>query len=110
MTMKVIVGFTDLQDACYRYNPGDIYPRAGLNPSDARIKELAGKQNKRGVQLIEIIQDEPVPDEPVPEAEEAVVPDEAQTCPEVAKAPEEKVKQKKATPKKTGKKSKKASD
>lgn len=55
---KVIVGFADLQDPCeghegYPYQPGDVFPRKGMEVSDERIAELASASNKRGVVLIE---------------------------------------------------------
>jgi len=49
---RVIKYFTDLQDGGHAYNEGDIYPRAGLEPSPERIKELSGKKNKRKEPLI----------------------------------------------------------
>jgi hypothetical protein len=49
---KVIKYFTDLQDKNYAYNVGDTFPRRGVKVTDARIKELSGKQNKQGVPLI----------------------------------------------------------
>lgn len=49
---KVIKYFTDLQDENYAYNVGDTYPRKGLNPSEERIAELSGSENKQGVPLI----------------------------------------------------------
>lgn len=63
---KVIKHFHDLQDATktksgvvYReYNVGDEYPRKGLNVSKERLKELSGKDNKRGTPLIEEVKEE----------------------------------------------------
>lgn len=49
---KVVKYFTDLQDDGYAYNVGDTYPRKGLNPSEERIAELSGSNNKQGVPLI----------------------------------------------------------
>ena len=57
---KVIKEFADLQDAkptkagimYHNYRVGDIYPRKGYNPSDVRIAELAGSDNRRGDPLI----------------------------------------------------------
>lgn len=49
---KVVKYFTDLQDENYAYNVGDTYPRKGLNPSEERIAELSGSDNKQGVPLI----------------------------------------------------------
>lgn len=50
---KVIINFSDLQDNNHSYNVGDTYPREGLTPSEERIAELTGTNNKRGVALIE---------------------------------------------------------
>ena len=49
---KVIVRFKDLKDNGHLYNVGDVYPRKGKRASKARIAELAGTENKRGVALI----------------------------------------------------------
>lgn len=58
---RVIKHFHDLQDASktksgtiyYEYNVGDEYPRKGMKASEERLKELAGKDNKQRVPLIE---------------------------------------------------------
>lgn len=63
---RVIKRFHDLQDATktksgvvYReYNVGDEYPRKGLKVSEERLKELSGKDNKRGTPLIEEAKEE----------------------------------------------------
>lgn len=60
---KVITAFSDLTDTvttksgqvCYVYEVGDTYPRRGVKPTAERIKELSGKENKRGVPLIKEI-------------------------------------------------------
>lgn len=57
---KVIKLFTDLQDDNYRYEVGDEYPRLGLKPSLARIKELSGSNNKQKTPLIKEVEDLPV--------------------------------------------------
>lgn len=49
---RVIADFADLADGGYIYRAGDNYPRAG-KPSPARVKELSGRNNKRGAPLIE---------------------------------------------------------
>lgn len=56
---KVIKFFMDLQDNNRAYNIGDTYPRAGFEPSPERIAELAGKQNKQGKPLIELVPEKP---------------------------------------------------
>ena len=58
---KVTHFFHDLQDShttkdgtvYHAYNVGDTYPRDGYKPSDERIKELSGRDNIRGIPLIE---------------------------------------------------------
>lgn len=58
---KVVQFFHDLQDSrttkdgtvYHAYNVGDTYPRDGYKPSDERIKELSGRDNIRGIPLIE---------------------------------------------------------
>lgn len=62
---KVIKAFHDLKDAketksgkvYYEYDVGDIYPRKGLTPSEERIAELAGSNNKQGTPLIELVEE-----------------------------------------------------
>lgn len=49
---KAIVRFTDLQDGGFKYNPGDLFPREGLEVTPERIKELSTKANRRGVPVI----------------------------------------------------------
>lgn len=69
---KVLVMFTDLQDGGYKYEVGDTYPRKGLEPSEARIEQLATANNKRGQALIEKVaekkkaepKEEPVEEKP----------------------------------------------
>ena len=52
---KAIEYFTDLQDNNYEYKEGDAYPRKGYEPSEARIEELLGANNKRGRAVIEAV-------------------------------------------------------
>lgn len=59
--------FTDLQDNGYRYNPGDIYPRVGYEPNESRINELLTCNNRRKKPMIEVVEDEPVTEEPIEE-------------------------------------------
>ena len=64
---KVLTYFTDLQDNSYPYDEGDIFPRNGLNVSEARLKELSSTKNKRGIKLIElVVKEEQVQEEPKP--------------------------------------------
>lgn len=55
---KVIKYFVDLQDNNREYNVGDIFPHADLTVSEDRLAELAGSGNKRGVPLIQLVEDE----------------------------------------------------
>lgn len=63
---KVIKQFHDLQDATktkngdvyHEYKVGDEYPRKGVNVSEERLKELAGKDNKQGMPLIKEVKEE----------------------------------------------------
>ena len=55
MKYTVIKHFTDLQDGKYKYSDGDAYPREGYTPSEERIAELAGSDNKQGRPLIEAV-------------------------------------------------------
>lgn len=62
---KVIKKFHDLQDArktkngtvYHEYNVGDAFPRKGMDVSEERLKELAGKENKQGTPLIELVEE-----------------------------------------------------
>lgn len=49
---RAAVRFADLQDNKHIYEVGDEFPRPGLEVSEERIKELAGKNNKCGYPLI----------------------------------------------------------
>lgn len=51
--MKVLRAFYDLEDDMYLYNEGDEYPREGVKPSAARIKQLQGSNNNIGEPIIE---------------------------------------------------------
>jgi hypothetical protein len=57
MAYKVIKYFTDLQDDNFAYEVGDVFPRDGFGVLPSRIKELAGKENRRGEPLIEEVQE-----------------------------------------------------
>ena len=54
---KVIEYFTDLHDKDHEYEVGDSFPREGITVSAERLKELVGSDNKRGLPLIEEIED-----------------------------------------------------
>lgn len=52
MYNKVIVRFCDLQDGNHVYQPGDEYPRAGLQVDAERLEELSSDKNRRKTPLI----------------------------------------------------------
>ena len=56
---KVIKLFADLKDGKHVYNPGEVYPRAGVVADEERIKELSGFENKRGEPLIALVEEKP---------------------------------------------------
>ena len=56
---KVIKSFTDLQDNNHAYYVGDTFPHNGVDVDAGRIVELASGKNRRGVPLIEEIEDKP---------------------------------------------------
>lgn len=51
--------FADLQDNRTVYNPGDLYPREGLQVSPERLEELAGSNNRLGYPLIKLVVNPP---------------------------------------------------
>ena len=54
---KVIKSFTDLQDNNYAYYVGDTFPHNGVEVGAERIAELASDKNRRGVPLIEEVEE-----------------------------------------------------
>lgn len=48
--------FTDLQDNEHPYNPGDIFPREGMEVSKERLAELSGSNNRQHKPLIKKIE------------------------------------------------------
>ncbi|MCI8632514.1 MAG: hypothetical protein HFE64_03395 [Lachnospiraceae bacterium] len=56
---KVIKFFTDLHDADYPYQVGDQFPRPGIEVTENRIAELSGSDNKQGVPLIALVEEQP---------------------------------------------------
>lgn len=57
MFYKVIKHFTDLQDNNHPYHVGNIFPRDGVEVSEDRLAELAGRSNKQGMPLIQAVED-----------------------------------------------------
>ena len=66
---KVLVQFTDLQDNNHKYLPGETYPRAGLEVSMTRLKELSTDKNRRRRPMIELV-GEPVKAEEKPKKDD----------------------------------------
>lgn len=68
---KVIKAFADLQDVkktksgniYFEYEVGDTYPRKGVSPTEDRIAELSGCDNKQGTPLIKLVEEEKPADE-----------------------------------------------
>lgn len=54
---RVIKYFTDLQDHDHAYSVGDVFPREGHEVTAARLAELAGKNNKQGQPLIQLVEE-----------------------------------------------------
>ena len=59
---RAIEQFADLQDGNYIYGIGEIYPRKGHSPTEERLKELSGTENKVGKPVIQYF-DDPVEEE-----------------------------------------------
>ena len=54
---KAVVRFKDLKDDKYVYETGDTFPRKGKRVSKARIAELLGSENRRGMPVIEEVEE-----------------------------------------------------
>ena len=52
MGYKVIRDFADMQDGGHIYKAGDEFPRLGAVPTEERILELSGSNNRIGSALI----------------------------------------------------------
>lgn len=50
---RVVESFSDRADSFHIYQPGDTFPRAGVEVDDARLAELSGSGNRLGHPLIE---------------------------------------------------------
>lgn len=61
MIYKVIAYFEDLKDNSHPYNVGDMFPRKGFEVSEDRLNELSGSNNKRGIPLIEKVEEKALP-------------------------------------------------
>ena len=93
---KVIKFFTDLHDADYPYDVGDIFPREGIAVTEERLAELAGSDNKQGVPLIEL---EKQADEDTKPEDGAKKEDQKKEQPEAEKQPARKSASKKTSTK-----------
>lgn len=80
---KVIENFVEKYDGGKLYLKGEVYPREGFEPTEARIKQLTTGANSYGYPFLEVIEE--------PGTEEVV--------PEVVEEPEKKPAPKKATKK-----------
>ena len=69
---RTIVRFIDLKDDKHVYEVGDEFPRKDLMVSKSRLEELSTDKNKRGIPLIELVEDVKVEDEEVKEEVEEV--------------------------------------
>lgn len=58
---KVLAYFTDLQDNNHPYTEGKPFPRDGLTVSEARLEELSSTKNRRGIKLIEFVEEQEQP-------------------------------------------------
>lgn len=57
MSYKVIHYFEDLQDFSHPYKVGDVFPRLGMNVSQARLNELSSNKNRQGKPLIKLVEE-----------------------------------------------------
>jgi hypothetical protein len=58
---KVLAYFTDLQDNNHPYTEGMVFPRDGLTVSEARLEQLSSTRNRRGIRLIEFVEEQELP-------------------------------------------------
>lgn len=57
MTYTVKVAFFDLADGKRFYQPGDVYPRPGYEPTALRLETLLNANNPKGQPFIEVAAD-----------------------------------------------------
>lgn len=55
---KVITKFMDLKDDDHLYEVGDVFPWDGRRVSKKRLAELTSSSNKRGIPVIEEVEEE----------------------------------------------------
>lgn len=95
---KAIRYFTDLKDGSYPYHPGDEFPREGLQVSEERIQDLLTGNNRRGIPVIEQVEEPKKVKKPI---EKEVV---AEVATEAADEPVQKAEESAAKPKRGRKK------
>lgn len=71
---KAIADFKDLKDDGYVYRAGDVYPRAGYDPTEKRLNDLLSSNNKRGRAVIIAIEDKKPVSEKIPAETEPETP------------------------------------
>lgn len=88
---RALEPFNDMQDNYFHYNPGDVFPRNGLEVPKERLEELSTSANCRGRAVIEFVNEDPVkgnvkeenavyfPEEP----KKAEIPDDFMNKPEI---------------------------
>lgn len=54
---RAIERFADLEDGKHIYGIGEPFPRKGYEPTDERLKELSGSDNKVGKPVIQYFDD-----------------------------------------------------
>lgn len=89
----VLRNFTDLEDGKHKYLMGEEYPRKGYEPTEERVKELLGKENKACMKLIQEVKAPKSEEKAEPKAEPAEEPKK----PAKKKAPKKKSGGKKAS-------------
>ena len=56
---RVVHKFYDLKDNNHAYSVGDTFPHNGVEVDAERIAELASDKNRRGIPLIEEVEENP---------------------------------------------------
>ena len=57
---EVIEYFEDLKNGNTPYEVGDVFPAEGVKVTKARLKELAGSDNRRGRPVIKLVEKDEV--------------------------------------------------
>lgn len=61
---RVIRPFFDREDSNFPYSPGEVFPRAGKEVSEKRLKSLSTKDNIRRIPLIREVTEDGQSDNP----------------------------------------------